>query len=111
MEVAAPLDQGRVEGEGGPIVLVEGLPQLEQALDPEDGLGLGVGAVQLDIPQRPFGLRQRPTNPGDRKVLNKLLLGKFVTVQKQYIARIRAGIHNLNVARSRTARLEPTSKD
>ena len=58
-----------------------------------------------------FGLRQRPTNPGDREVLNKLLLGKFVTVQKQYIARIRAGIHNLNVARSRTARLEPTSKD
>jgi RNA-directed DNA polymerase len=30
----------------------------------------------------------------DRKVLNKLVLGKFVTVQKQYRARIRAGIHN-----------------
>lgn len=31
---------------------------------------------------------------GDRKVLNKLVLGRFVTVQKQYRARIRAGIHN-----------------
>lgn len=33
--------------------------------------------------------------PRDRKVLNKLVLGKFVTVQKQYKGRIRAGIHNL----------------
>lgn len=33
--------------------------------------------------------------PGDRKVLNNLVLGKFVTVQKQYRSRIRAGIHNL----------------
>src|SRR5689334_12859687 len=31
--------------------------------------------------------------PGNRKVLNNLVLGKFVTVQKQYRARIRAGIH------------------
>jgi RNA-directed DNA polymerase len=33
--------------------------------------------------------------PTDRKLLNKLVLGEFVTVQKQYKARIRAGIHNL----------------
>jgi RNA-directed DNA polymerase len=33
--------------------------------------------------------------PTDRKLLNKLVLGKLVTVQKQYKARIRAGIHNL----------------
>ena len=33
--------------------------------------------------------------PGDRKILNKLVLGRFVTVQKQYISRIRAGIYNL----------------
>lgn len=32
---------------------------------------------------------------GDRKVLNSLVLGKFVTLQKQYRSRIRAGIHNL----------------
>jgi hypothetical protein len=31
---------------------------------------------------------------GDKKVLNNLVLGKFVTVQKQYRARIRSGIHN-----------------
>jgi hypothetical protein len=33
--------------------------------------------------------------PTDRKLLNKLVLGELVTVQKQYKARIRAGIHNL----------------
>jgi len=41
----------------------------------------------------------RHMGPGDRKVLNNLLLGKFVTVQKQYRARIRAGIHNLRCGR------------
>jgi len=30
----------------------------------------------------------------DRKILNNLVLGKFITVQRQYRARIRAGIHN-----------------
>jgi RNA-directed DNA polymerase len=34
--------------------------------------------------------------PGTRKVLNKLVLGRSVTVQKEYVSRIRAGIHNLN---------------
>jgi len=33
--------------------------------------------------------------PGDRKLLNKLVLGEFATVQKQYRGQIRAGIHNL----------------
>lgn len=37
--------------------------------------------------------------PGDRKVLNNLLLGKFVTIRKQYRARIRAGIHNFKCGR------------
>ena len=38
----------------------------------------------------------RVMGPGDSKIfLNKLVLGRFVTVQKQYIGRIRAGIHNL----------------
>jgi RNA-directed DNA polymerase len=37
--------------------------------------------------------------PGDRKVLNNLVLGKFITVRKQYRARIRAGIHNLKCGR------------
>jgi RNA-directed DNA polymerase len=34
--------------------------------------------------------------PGTRKILNKLVLGRSVTVQKEYVSRIRAGIHNLN---------------
>ena len=33
--------------------------------------------------------------PGGRKILNKLVLGRFVTVQREYLSRIRAGIHNL----------------
>lgn len=37
----------------------------------------------------------RVMGPGDRKILNNLVLGRFVTVQKQYVSRIRAGIHNL----------------
>jgi len=33
--------------------------------------------------------------PGNRKVLNNLVIGRFVTVRKEYVTRIRAGIHNL----------------
>jgi hypothetical protein len=36
---------------------------------------------------------------GDRKTLNKLVLSKFVSVERAYISRIRAGIHNLRVGR------------
>jgi len=39
--------------------------------------------------------------PRDRKILNKLVLGKFVTVQKQYRKRMRAGIHNLSCEKVR----------
>jgi RNA-directed DNA polymerase len=35
----------------------------------------------------------------DRKVLNNLALGRFITVQKEYRSRIRAGIHNLKRGR------------
>jgi RNA-directed DNA polymerase len=41
----------------------------------------------------------RRMGPGERKILNNLVLGKFVTVQKQYKSRIRAGIHNLRCGR------------
>jgi RNA-directed DNA polymerase len=33
--------------------------------------------------------------PGERKVLNNLVLGRFITVQKKYISRIRSGLHHL----------------
>jgi RNA-directed DNA polymerase len=33
--------------------------------------------------------------PGERKVLNNLVLGRFITVQKEYIGRIRAGLYHL----------------
>jgi RNA-directed DNA polymerase len=41
----------------------------------------------------------RRMGPGRRKILNNLVLGRFVTVQKQYRSRIRAGIHNLRCGR------------
>jgi hypothetical protein len=37
--------------------------------------------------------------PGDRKVLNNLVLGRFITVRAEYVASIRAGIHNLKCGR------------
>ncbi len=37
--------------------------------------------------------------PGDRKTLNKLVLSKFVSVERTYMSRIRAGIHNLQVGK------------
>jgi RNA-directed DNA polymerase len=43
--------------------------------------------------------------PGKRKILNKLVLGRFITVQKKYISRIRAGIHNLQHGRVATAEM------
>jgi hypothetical protein len=44
--------------------------------------------------------------PGKRKILNKLVLGRFVTVQKQYVSRIRAGIHNLKCGKVTTPELD-----
>lgn len=36
---------------------------------------------------------------GDRKTLNKLVLSKFVSVERAYVSRIRAGIHNLRTGK------------
>lgn len=61
-----------------------------------------VGPVIAVLAKGGFSLshqKLRVMGPGDRKILNKLVLGRFVTVQKQYISRIRAGIHNLKCGR------------
>lgn len=44
--------------------------------------------------------------PGDRKELNKLVLGRFITVRKEYRTGIRAGIHNLLCGKVRDGELE-----
>jgi hypothetical protein len=44
--------------------------------------------------------------PGQRRVLNKLVLGRFISVQGHYLSRIRAGIHNLECGRVRTHEAE-----
>jgi len=45
---------------------------------------------------------------GAKKVLNNLVLGKFVTVRKQYRARIRAGIHNFKCGKVPAGKQELT---
>lgn len=37
--------------------------------------------------------------PGEKKTINKLVLGRVITVEKKYLKRIRAGIHNLQIGR------------
>jgi len=57
-----------------------------------------IGLVVATLTKAGFRVSHRKIKrmgPGDRKLLNNLVLGKFVTVQKQYRGRIRAGIHNL----------------
>ena len=48
----------------------------------------------------------RVMGPGQRKILNNLVLGRFITVQKQYLSRIRAGIHNLQCGKAATFELK-----
>jgi hypothetical protein len=66
-----------------------------------------VSVLPKPLPDKFISISQPPSNyriqfwaskvmgPGKRQILNKLVLGRFVTVQKQYVSRIRAGIHNL----------------
>jgi hypothetical protein len=37
--------------------------------------------------------------PGGKKTINKLVLGRVITVENRYLKRIRAGIHNLEIGR------------
>ncbi len=55
MDVVGPTDDGGVEAEGLALVGGEAVPQGQEAVDPEVGLGLGVGAVELDIAEGPLG--------------------------------------------------------
>ena len=54
-DVGGPVDGAGVEAEGGPVVVVHAVPQGEQPVDPVEGLGLGVGAVELDVAEGPVG--------------------------------------------------------
>ncbi len=50
-----PVHRGGIEAEELAVVGVHAVPQGEQAVDPVAGLGLGVGAVELDVAERPVG--------------------------------------------------------
>lgn len=52
-------------------------------------------AVLQDAGFRVSHAKIRVMGSGKRKILNNLVLGRFVTVQKQYISRIRAGVNHL----------------
>ncbi len=54
-DVVRPVDRGGVEAEGGPILLLHALPELEQPVDPVACLGLGVGPVELDVSECAVG--------------------------------------------------------
>lgn len=61
-----------------------------------------IGPVVATLMRAGFRVSHRKINrmgSRDRKILNKLVLGRFVTVKKQYRAWIRAGIHNLRCGR------------
>ena len=53
VDVDRPVHGGGVEAERGPVVLVHPVPQGDEAVDPVQGVGLGVGAVELDVAQGP----------------------------------------------------------
>ena len=55
VDVGLPVDGSRIEAEGLPVVLVHAVPEGEQPVDPVEGFGLGVGAVELDVAEGPVG--------------------------------------------------------
>ncbi len=55
VDVGGPVDGCGVEAEGGPVVLVHAVPQGEEPVDAVEGVGLGVGAVELDVAECPVG--------------------------------------------------------
>ena len=54
-DVGGPVDGGRVEAEGRPVVLVHAVPQGQEPVHPVERVGLGVGAVELDVAEGPVG--------------------------------------------------------
>ena len=55
VDVRRPVDGGGVEAERGPVVLVHAVPQGDQPVHPVEGVGLGVGAVELHVAESPVG--------------------------------------------------------
>ena len=64
MAVAGPLHHGWVEAELLLLSRGEQVVDLEEAVDLEDGFGLGVGAVQLDVAEGPLRLLAALFDPG-----------------------------------------------
>ncbi len=63
-DVGGPVDDPGVEAERLPVGLVQALVAGQQPVDAVDGLALGVGAVELDVGERPLGLVPALLQPG-----------------------------------------------
>ena len=55
VDVVVPIDDGGIEAELLVILLVEGVPQVDQAIDAVTGVGLGVCPVKLDVAEGTLG--------------------------------------------------------
>ena len=64
VHVVVPIDGGRIEFEPGMVVAVTGLPQRNQVVHPVARVGLGVGAVELDVAEGTLGQRVPVLHPG-----------------------------------------------
>ena len=55
VHVVVPVDNAGIEAEGPVVLVVEGVPQGQQPVHAIAGVGLGVGPVELDVPEGPLG--------------------------------------------------------
>ena len=55
MHVVVPVDDAGIEAEGLVVLVVEGVPQRQQPVHAVAGVGLGVGPVELDVPEGALG--------------------------------------------------------
>ena len=57
VDVGRPVDGSGVEGEGSLVIVRQGVEKRKAPVDSVTGIGLGVGAVELNVPKRPLGGR------------------------------------------------------
>ena len=64
VHVVVPVDGAGIEAEAVVVLVVAGVPQVHEAVDPVAGVGLGVGAVELDVAEGPLGQCVTILDPG-----------------------------------------------
>ena len=64
VDVTVPVDDAGIEAEQLAVCGAQPVPELEKPVDPEQRFGLGVGAVELDVPEGAFCESSPLLNPG-----------------------------------------------